>query len=124
MKDPRMVTLAHNLVNYSCSVQPGEKVWIEGTGIPAEFIAQLVEEVYAVGGVPYVMLRDPKVERALGMGYTEGQLDWLAEGDGKRMSECQAYIGVRGGDNMYETGDVPAERSAIYATHYGTKVHG
>ncbi|MGN0779236.1 MAG: aminopeptidase [Aristaeellaceae bacterium] len=124
MKDPRMVTLAHNLVNYSCSVQPGEKVWIEGTGIPAEFIAQLVEEVYAVGGIPYVNLRDPKVERAMGMGYTQEQLDWLAEGDSKRMSECQAYIGVRGGDNMYETGDVPAERSALYAKHYGSRVHG
>lgn len=124
MKDPRMVTLAHNLVNYSCDVQPGEKVWIEGTGIPSEFIAQLVEEVYAVGGIPYVSLRDPKVERAMGMGYTQEQLEWLAEGDGKRMSECQAYIGVRGGDNMYETGDVPAERSSLYAKYYGTRVHG
>ena len=26
MKDPRMVQLAKNLVNYSCRVQPGEKV--------------------------------------------------------------------------------------------------
>ncbi|MBQ8655403.1 MAG: aminopeptidase [Clostridia bacterium] len=124
MKDPRMITLAHNLVNYSCSVQPGEKVWIEGTGIPSEFIAQLVEEVYAAGGVPFVQLRDPRVERAMGMGYTEEQLKWLAEGDGKRMSECQAYIGVRGGDNMYETGDVPAERSGLYSRFYSSKVHG
>ena len=44
MKDPRMVQLAKNLVNYSCRVQPGERVWIEGTGVPAEFMAQLVEE--------------------------------------------------------------------------------
>lgn len=124
MKDPRMVTLAHNLVNYSCAVQPGEKVWIEGTGIPSEFIAQLVEETYQAGGIPFVTLRDPKVERALGMGYSEEQLTWLAEGDGKRMSECQAYIGVRGGDNMYETGDVPAERSGLYAKLYSSKVHG
>lgn len=124
MKDPRMVTLAHNLVTYSCAVQPGEKVWIEGTGIPSEFIAQLVEEVYAAGGLPYVNLRDPKVERAMGMGYTEEQLKWLAEGDSKRMRECQAYIGVRGGDNMYETGDVPAERSSLYAKLYSSQVHG
>lgn len=124
MKDPRMVTLAHNLVNYSCELKPGEKIWLEGTGVPAEMMAQLVEEVYAAGGIPYVNLKDPKVERALGMGYTSEQLDWLAAGDGKRMSECQAYIGVRAGDNMYETGDVPQERSACYAKHYGSVVHG
>lgn len=124
MKDPRMVQLAKNLVNYSCRVQPGERVWIEGTGVPAEFMAQLVEETYAAGGVPFVNLRDPKVERAMGMGYTAEQLDWLAEGDAKRMSECQAYIGVRAGDNSYETGDVPQERTALYAKHYGSVVHG
>ncbi len=124
MKDPRMVQLAHNLVNYSCRVQPGEKVWIEGTGAPSEFIAQLVEETYAAGGVPYVHLKDPRVERALGMGYTAEQLDWLAQGDGERMRACQAYIGVRAGDNSYETGDVPQERMALYAKHYGHVVHG
>lgn len=124
MKDPRMVTLAHNLVNYSCSVQPGERVWIEGTGVPAEFMALLVEETYAAGGIPFVSLKDPKVERAMGMGYTKEQLEWLAEGDAKRMSECQAYIGVRAGDNMYETGDVPAQRAQVYAASYNNKVHG
>ena len=81
-------------------------------------MAQLGEETYAAGGVPCVNLR------AMGMGYTAEQLDWLAEGDAKRMSECQAYIGVRAGDNSYETGDVPQERTALYAKHYGSVVHG
>ena len=107
MKDPRMVQLAHNLVNYSCKLKPGEKIWIEGTGAPAEFMAQLVEEAYAAGGIPYVNLKEPKVERALAMGYTDQQLDWLASGDGQRMRECQAYIGVRAGDNSYETETCP-----------------
>ena len=58
------------------------------------------------------------------MGYTDQQLDWLASGDGQRMRECQAYIGVRAGDNSYETGDVPQERMRLYAQHYGNVVHG
>ena len=124
MKEPRMVQLAANLVNYSCKVQPGERVWIDGTGVPADFLAQLVEATYAAGGVPYVQIHEPKVERALGMGYTEAQMDWLAAGDAQRMGECQAYIGVRAGDNSYETGDVPADRKTIYATRYASRVHG
>ena len=87
-------------------------------------MAQLVEEAYAAGGIPYVNLKEPKVERALAMGYTDQQLDWLASGDGQRMRECQAYIGVRAGDNSYETGDVPQERMRLYAQHYGNVVHG
>lgn len=123
VKDPRMVTLARNLVRYSCKLQPGEKIWLEGVDAPSEFMAQLVEEVYAVGGVPYVHLRHPRIERALGMGATQAQLEWLAEGDAKRMSECQAYIGVRSGDNTFETGDVPAEKAALTAKYYNTPVH-
>lgn len=123
MKDPRMVTLAHNLVNYSCALKPGEKIWLEGVDAPSEFMALLVEEVYAAGGIPYVHLRHPRIERALGMGATQEQLEWLAEGDVKRMSECQAYIGVRSGDNSYETGDIPPEKAALTAKYYSTPVH-
>ncbi|HPZ05638.1 MAG TPA: aminopeptidase, partial [Clostridiales bacterium] len=32
MTDPRIETLAKNLVNYSCGVRPGEKVLIETKG--------------------------------------------------------------------------------------------
>lgn len=124
MKDSRLVTLAHNLVHYSCGLKPGEKIYIEATGIPAEFVALLVEEAYAAGGVPYVHLHDPKVERAMKMGCTREQMEWLAKGDAQRMSECQAYIGVRGGDNSFEGGDVPQEKNGLYMTHYGTPVHG
>ena len=123
MKDPRMATLAHNLVTYSCDLKRGEKIWLEGVDAPSEFMALLVEEVYAAGGIPYVHLKHPRIDRALGMGATKEQLEWLAEGDTKRMSECQAYIGVRSGDNMYETGDIPAEKVALTAKYYATPVH-
>ena len=123
MKDPRMQTLARNLVRYSCDLQPGEKITIEATDIPAPFVAALVEEAYAAGGIPFVRLHNGQVERALRMGYTQAQLEWLAQGDARRMAECQAYIGVRGGDNSFETSDVPQEKNNLYMTHYGAKVH-
>ena len=47
-----MRKLAHNLVNYSCSVRRGENVWIEAYGVDAAIVNSLVEEVYAAGGYP------------------------------------------------------------------------
>ena len=56
MKDPRMLKLAHNLINYSCKLQKGEKVLIEATGIPEDFVCALVDEAYAAGGIPLVQM--------------------------------------------------------------------
>ena len=50
MRDPRLDKLADVLVNYSVSVQKGEKVLIEARGIDAELVKALIEKVYAAGG--------------------------------------------------------------------------
>ena len=43
--DPRIKELAHNLINYSCSLQPKEKVMIHVFGTSAYPLAkQLVKE--------------------------------------------------------------------------------
>ena len=47
MTDPRIMTLAKNLVNYSCNVQKGEKVLIENFGLTKELVLALIDEVYA-----------------------------------------------------------------------------
>ena len=124
MKDPRMVQLAHNLVRYSCDVQPGERVLVEliGDGL-REFGAELVSQVYAAGGVPFVELGEPMIQRALLMGCTADQLDRMADYHARRMRDMQAYIGVRAGDNVYEAGDVPTDRMMLYGKHYSQPVH-
>lgn len=123
MKDPRMLTLAHNLVNYSCQVQPGEKVLIESIGVQRDFVCALVEEVYKAGALPFVTLKEPAVERALRMNCTEEQQNFAAQYEGMRMHGMQAYIGVRSGDNAYDLSDVPPEQQAIYARCFNKPVH-
>ena len=38
MTDPRIQQLAHNLITFSCRIQPGEKVLIEGIGEVQELV--------------------------------------------------------------------------------------
>ncbi|MEG0742230.1 MAG: aminopeptidase [Clostridia bacterium] len=123
MKDPRLEKLSQQLIRYSCGLKKGERVLIENFGVERELIAALVTEAYAVGAKPVVVLRDKMVERALLMGGTAEQWDEEAKRDAERMLEMDAYIGIRAGDNGYETADVPPEKVKLYLQHYSKPVH-
>ena len=123
MKDPRLNKLAHLLVNYSTALKKGEKVLIEVTGNHPEIVVELVNEAYKAGAEPYVQLNNPTVQRALIRGASDEQLRYLAAHDARRMRDMNAYIGVRGGDNLFELSDVPAEQMKKYLFIYSKEVH-
>lgn len=123
MTDPRLTKLADILINYATRIQPGDKLLIEDFGINTALACELVKACYQAGGIPEVQLHDHKVDRALQMGATQEGLQWRASVDGKRMSDCAAYIGVRGGNNAFELSDVPAEKKTLHGLHYGMPVH-
>lgn len=123
MKDSRIQTLAANLINYSCQIQPGEKVLIENFGLQRELLTALVDEAYKAGGWPYVLLKDHRVDRSLLMGAQEGQYDLMADFEANVMKEMDAYIGLRAGDNINEQADVPSEKVKIHGNTIGKKVH-
>ena len=109
--DPRIKELAHNLINYSCSLQPKEKVMIHVFGTSAYPLGkQLVKEAYAAGAYPYVQLEDYTVNRELMLGATEEQLQLKADLDMAQMKQMDAYIGIRASDNIAELSDVPQEQ--------------
>ncbi len=106
--DPRIETLAHNLIHYSCTVQPGEKVMIHAFGQSAyPLVRQLVKETYAAGAYPYVQLEDYGINRQLLLGASETQLRLTAKLEMAQMKEMDAYIGIRASENIAEYADVP-----------------
>jgi aminopeptidase len=122
--DERIKVLAKNLVNYSCKVKAGDRVYINYTGQTTEDLArQIIKEVYAAGGVPFAHYINPKVQREILMNCTEEQLKLMAELDAREMEQMDCYIGVRGSDNVSELSDVPAEKMHLYDTLYSTPVH-
>ena len=123
MVDKRVEQLAHNLVHYSCSVKKGEKVLIEAFGIDYQLVNCLVKEVFAVGGYPFVNIKDNRIEREIYKGMTEELATLWANYDGYRMDDMDAYIGVRGGENAYETADIASDKMGIYNRLYSLPVH-
>lgn len=122
--DERIKTLARNLVNYSCKVKAGDKVYVNYTGPSTEDLArQIVKEVYAAGGLPFVHYINPKVQREVLLNCTEEQIRLMADLAVREMEQMDCYIGVRGSDNVSELSDVPSEKMHLYETLYSTPVH-
>jgi aminopeptidase len=113
--DERNVTLAKNLVNYSCKIQPGERVLIAAVGHSVQpLVKQLIREVYNIGAFPYIDIQEPSITRELMMGCQPKQLDFLSEFEMVRMKGMDAFIGVRGNENSNELADVPEEKQLLY----------
>jgi len=121
--DPRTLALAKNLINYSADLQAGENILIEMFDDAQPLAAALVEEVYRVGGVPYLSLKNNRLQRKLLSGATESHLTSIASWEAERMRQMQAYIGVRASENSSELSDVPQEKLKLYQQHWFRPVH-
>lgn len=121
--DKRQELLAKNLVNYSCRVKTGDKVWIDARGCDWQLVALLVKEIYANGGMPFVNVEDFRIKREVLSGASDEMLEFWAEQDADKMNKMDCYIGVRGGNNSYELSDVPEDRMQAYDRLYAIKVH-
>lgn len=122
--DSRIITLANNLVNYSCKVKPGQKVLINYTGHDTAPLAKaLVKAVYEAGGIPFENYTDVRILRELMLGATKEQLEMRAKWECDRMSQMDCFIGIRGSENVSELADVPEDKHKLYDKYYYTPLH-
>lgn len=114
--DERIKKLSGLLVNYSTKIQPGDRCLIDFVGnSPLELIRQLIKDVYAAGGIPFVSNREDSLTREILLGASQEQLELMNESQLSFMKNMQAYIGVRAGDNTAELADVPSEKMNMYS---------
>ena len=110
MSDPRYTQLAEVLTGFSTALKKGERVLIDAFDVPDTFTIALVRAAQNRGAMPYVNIQRARITRQLLQGATAEQYAVTSEVELQRMQKMQAYIAVRGSDNIFETSDVPAER--------------
>ncbi len=115
MTDPRYTKLAKLLVNYSTRVQKDDRVLLDLTDVPDEMTVELMRAVRGAKGTPLVDVRHSRVTREVIRGTDEKHARLVRDLDLARMKKMQAYIAIRGADNMSENSDVPSERLALYS---------
>lgn len=124
MKDLRIDKLARLLVRYSTSLQKGEKVLIEAFDIPPDLVAALVREAREVGALPMVLVKQNRILREMYRLADEELMTLAGALELHWMEKMDAYIGVRGAENVTELSDVPQERMGLYQKHWWVPVHG
>jgi len=115
MTDPRYSKLAQLLVNYSTALKKGDRILLDMIDVPDEFTVELIRAVRAAGATPFVETRHTRVGRELLLGTNESHAADVRDLELHRMKKMQAYIAVRGSDNMNENSDVPSARLNLYS---------
>jgi aminopeptidase len=115
MTDPRYFKLAKLLVNYSTALKKGDRILLDMIDVPDEFTIELIRAVRAAGATPFVETRHTRVGREQLLGITEAQATDIRDLELARMKKMQAYIAIRGADNMNENSDVPGGRVQLYS---------
>lgn len=107
MKDPRVQTLADNLLDYSLELKPGEKVLIEGETGSRDLMILLIGAVYQRDAVPFVDIGDPQLRRAWLLGANREQMDLRVSWGMQRMRDVDASLYILAGENASEMVDIP-----------------
>src|ERR1700743_1839878 len=115
MTDPRYAKLAKLLTEYSTALKKGDRILLDMIDVPDEFTIELIRAVRALGATPFVETRHTRMRREQLRGITETQAADIRDLEMFRMKKMQAYIAIRGADNMSENSDVPGDRMQMYS---------
>ena len=107
--DPRYEKLAANVVSHSTNLQPGEKAMVHAFDVPHEMTLALVRAIRGQGAIPYVQLQHARLDREWILGGQDEQFEAALSWEMDRMKAMDAYIALRGSDNVFETSDLPQE---------------
>src|SRR6476646_6302380 len=115
MQDARFDKLASLLVDYSTALKRDEKVLIEAFDAPDTMVIALIRAARKAKAIPFVQLQRARVTRELALEIDGRAIELTAVHELARMKKMDAYIAIRGSDNISELADVPIDRMKVVA---------
>lgn len=112
--DPRIEQLAENIVGYSVKLKKGENVLIDAKDVPESIAIALVRSAKRRGANPFVIYENAKIFREFIKTATEDQLKIWFSIELARMKQMDAYIALRGSNNIFEFSDVSVEKMNLF----------
>jgi aminopeptidase len=118
MQDARFDKLASLLVDYSTALKRDEKVLIECFDTPDEMTIALIRAARKAKAIPFVQIQRAQVTRELALEIDPRALDITAAHELARMKKMDAYIAIRGSNNISELADVPIDKMKLVAKKF------
>ncbi len=107
--DTRFHQLAEGICGFSTALKKGERILIDAFDVPDAMVIALIRAARALGAHPVVQIHRARVTREMMMGAEEAQYAPMAEVELQRMQKMDAYVALRGSENIFESSDVPSK---------------
>lgn len=101
------------LINYSVSIQPGERVLIKAPTVAEPLVREIYREALKAGGIPVIEFEFQGQQRILLENAQDVALQYVSPLYAEAMEKYEAYIYVRATENHSEMSAVPKGRSKI-----------
>lgn len=108
--DPRYNELAKVLIEFSITLKANEQVLIDAQDVPEEMVVALIRAARNVKAIPHVLIQRAKVSRELLKEGNSDEYKTWNELELFRIKKMDAYIALRGSNNIFELSDVPSEK--------------
>lgn len=115
ISDIRYTKLARLLTSFCTDLKKGDRVLVDASDIPEAMTVELIRAIRARGATPFVQTHIGKIQREVMLGITESQLLFSKKIEFQRIKDMQAYIGLRGSQNIFENSDVPTDKLNLAA---------
>ena len=117
--------LAKKLLTHSVEIQNGENIMLQLIGLNGiGLIRALAEEARKMDAHPFIKIEDPEINRILlehgdeEFWENQSNIDQLP-----LIKQMDAFIGIRGAENIYENSDVSKRANKAYSQKFLNPVH-
>ena len=111
--DPRFRQLADGLLGFSLKLKKGENVLIKAIDVPTDMVKALIEGVRKRGAWPFVNLEQAAIKRILYRTGAKQQFETMNAHELVQMKAMDAYVALRGANNIFELSDIPAKQMQV-----------
>ncbi len=123
MLDQRLKKLAKSLVTYSTSIQKGDRCLVTAIDTPHEFVAEIIDNIWAAGGIPHVRTSSSLLSSHLAPHYSKEIIEENTALNIPLWENLRASILIDGSDNVFDDKNIPPEVLQLMATISGKKRH-
>jgi aminopeptidase len=112
--EPNYTKLAKVLTGFSTQLEKGDRVLIDAFDIPDAMTIALIRAARERGAIPFTNIHRASISRELVDQIDAEQFELQSTWELARMEKMDAYIAIRGSDNIFEMSDVdPAKVSRV-----------
>lgn len=122
--DARLVKMAEQIIKYSINLKKGEKVFIEGFSDSTKgLFNEVIKQATKAGGIPFWYFNDNAFIKSFIDNSSATQMEEFGKMHASMMAQCDAYVGIRGYDDMFMMADIKDKQMEIYQKLFYTPVH-